>query len=64
MLALLDSTLGSRQALQQTVVFLTVSVTWRILFPICHTEAASSEAVSVLWVVEERLGAEARISYG
>ena len=50
MLALLDFTLSSRQALQQTVVFPTVSVTWRILFPVCHTEAVSPEAVSVLWV--------------
>ena len=50
MLALLDFTLSRRQALLQTVVFPTVSVTWRILFPVCHNEAASSEAVSVFWV--------------
>ena len=50
MLALLDFTINKRQALQQTVVFLTVSVTERVLFPVCHTEAASSEAASVLWV--------------
>ena len=65
MLALLDFTLSSRQALQQTVVFPTVSGTLRILFPVCLTEAASSEALSVLWIgVEERLGVEATISYG
>ena len=50
MLALLSFTLSSRQPLQRTVVFPKVSGTWRILFPVCHTEAASSEAVSVLWV--------------
>ena len=48
MLALLDFSLSSRQALQQAVVFPTVSVTGRVLFPVCN--AASSEAASVLWV--------------
>ena len=50
MLALLDFALSSRQAMQQTVIFPTVSVTGRVLFPVCHAEAASSEAASVLWV--------------
>ena len=51
--------------MQKTVVFLTASVTGGVLFPVCHAEAASSEAVSVLWVgVEERLGVEATIFYG
>ena len=50
MLALLVSTISSRQALQQAVVFPAVSVTGRVLFPVCHDEAATSEAASVLWV--------------
>ena len=50
MQALLDFTLSSREALQKAVVFLIVSVTGRVLFPVRHAEAASSEAVSVLWV--------------
>ena len=50
MQALLDFTLSSREALQKAVVFLIVSVTGRVLFPVHHAEAASSEAVSVLWV--------------
>ena len=50
MLALLSFTLSSRQPLQRTVVFPTVSGTWTIIFLVGHTEA-----VSVLWVgVEER----------
>ena len=36
--------------MQQAVVFLIVSVTGRVLFPVRHAEAASSEAVSVLLV--------------
>ena len=50
MQALLDVTPSSREALQQAVVFHTLSVTGRVLFPVRHAEAASSEAVSVLWV--------------
>ena len=50
MQALLDFTLSSREALQKAVVFLIVSVTGRVLFPVRHAEAASSEAFSVLWV--------------
>ena len=65
MQALLDFPPSSREALQRAVVFLIVSVTGRVLFPVRHTEAASSEAVSVLWVVaEEGLGAEAATFYG
>ena len=65
MLALLDFTLSSRQLLQQTVVFLTASVTERILFPVYHAVAASSEGASVLWLVAVgRLGAEAAIFFG
>ena len=44
MLALLDFTLSSRQALQHTVNFLTLSVTGRVLFPVRQAKAASSEA--------------------
>ena len=55
MLALLDFTLSSRQFLHQTVVFLTASVTVRVLFPLYH----------VLWLVAEgKLVAEAAIFYG
>ena len=50
MLALLYFTLSSRQALQETVVFPSVSVTGAVLYPVCHAEAASSEAVSMLLV--------------
>ena len=57
MLALLDFTLSSRQALQQTVVFPRVSLTGRVLFPVRHAETASSEVASVLWN-GGRLGAE------
>ena len=65
MLALLDFTLGSRQLLQQTVVFLPVSVTGGVLFPVYHAVAASDEAASVLWFMAEgRLGAEAATFYG
>ena len=49
-LTLLDFSLSSRQALQLTVVFPTVSLTGRVIFPVCHLEAVSSEASSVLWV--------------
>ena len=65
MLALLDFTLGSRQLLHQTVVFLIASVTGRVLFPLYHAEAASSADASVLWLVAEgKLGAETAIFYG
>ena len=46
----LDFTLSNRQALQQTIVFPTVSVTGTVLFPVHQAEAAPSEAASVLWV--------------
>ena len=56
MLALLDFTLGSRQLLHQTVVFLIASVTGRVLFPLYHAEAASCAGASVLgaWVLKLR----------
>ena len=50
MQALLDFTLSSREASQKAVVFFIVSVAGRVLFPVHHAEAASSEAFSVLWV--------------
>ena len=51
--------------MQKTVVFLTASVTGGVLFPVCHAEAASSEAVSVLWVGGRgKIDAEAAIFYG
>ena len=65
MLALLDFTLSSRQALQETVIFPTVSVTLGIYFlsAILKLPRLKLSQCSGL-VLEERLGAEAMISYG
>ena len=64
MLAQLDFTLSSRQALQQTVVFPTVSVTGISLFPamlkLPHLKLPQCSGL----VAEERLGAESAIFYG
>ena len=67
MLALLDFTLGSRQAQQQTVVFPTVSVTGRVLFPV-RLAVAAERCLSALgwwqrgdWVLNLRFSKEGRV---